>query len=271
MDRAANASSSTTVLGVDVDADLVERWRGWFAPPVQPFRVDLLPPDVVVTLPQREVEPTPEWTDTFFLYTGTWAWLDEQEFRLLTPAHRRSLMAVRRRSVRPKTSPVWPSELARSGDQVMLRWMASGVERPSRHREVPRPVWQVAQSVLPDVERLAGTFAATGSGPNCFSAVMAAAGVDVGGQQVAPDTFARWLDGTSEPISGTGHDGEPGVVFTWTEHGKLAHATVTVGAGWMFGKGSQSWSSPRFIRPVREVVASWRYPGTSLSRHRIRR
>jgi hypothetical protein len=204
------------------------------------------------------------------MYSGAWTWLSEEEFNSLRPSLRRSLLAMRRRTVRPKSMPVWPSELARSGDELMFRWIASGTVRPSRHQDVPSSVWERAQPVLPEAERLAGTFPG-GSGPNCFGTVLAATGLDVSDVLVGPDKFQAWLDEHAERITGTSCDDEPGVAFAWTEHGKLAHATVSIGGGWMFGKGSQSWSSPRFVRTVRNVVDSWRYPATRLSRYRISR
>lgn len=263
--------TSAHVLGIGVDEALVHRWRGWFAPPVQPFRTDILTPQVAAAVPIRRVEPTPEWTDTFFMYGGTWTWLSEEEFNSLRPSLRRSLLAARRRTVRPKSMPGWPSELARSGDDLMFRWVASGAVRPSRHEAVPSMVWQQAHAVLPQAEQLAGSFAASGSGANCFGTVLAAAGLEVSEVQVGPDWFQIWLDEHTERITGTQCDDQPGVVFAWTEHGKLTHAAVTIGAGWMLAKPSQSWSSPRLVRPVREVVNSWRYPETSLSRYRLRR
>lgn len=262
---------SAEVLGIGVDELLVERWRDWFAPIVQPFRTDLLPPQMAAGLPTKFVEPTPEWQDTYFMYGGTWTWLDEEQFDVLCPSFRRSLLAVRRRTVRPKSMPVWPSELARSGDAAMFGWVASSV-RPSEHREVSPATWNLSSKLIPRAELLAGTFPTSGSGANCFGTVMAAAGVpgadDV---QIVPATFQTWLDENTGSVSGTGHDDEPGIVFVWTEHGDLAHATVTIGDGWMLSKPSQSWSSPRLVWTVREAVNSWRFAGTRLSRHRILR
>lgn len=262
---------SAEVLGIGVDEALIDRWRGWFAPSMQPFRTDVLPAPVAAAVPIRQVEPAPEWTDTFFMYGGTWTWLCEDEFNSLRPSLRRSLLAARRRTVRPKSMPVWPSELARSGDDLMLRWVASGAVRPSRHQDVPAAVWKHAQPVLPGAERLAGTFPSRGSGANCFGTVLAAAGLDVSEVQVGPDRFRVWLDEHTEPIHGTACDDHPGVIFVWTERGDLAHATVTIGGGWMLTKPSQAWSSPRLVYTVREAVNSWRYPDTRLSRHRLLR
>lgn len=89
--------------------------------------------------------------------------------------------------------------------------------------------------------------------------------------QVGPQSFSAWIERHTAPANGTSHDHEPGNVFVWTEHGELAHATVTVGGGWMLTKPSQSWSSPRLIWTVREAVNSWRISDTRLSRYRIRR
>lgn len=233
------------VLGIPVRSRLLRRWREWFAPPSQPFRTDLLSPVVSAAIPDYRAEPTDEWRDTFFMYAGTWTWLDEAAFMALRPSHRRALLAVRRRIVRPKRMPVWPSDLERAGDQLMLSWVASGV-RSSRHRVVPIEVWDRAAHLLPNARRLAGTFASTGSGANCFGTVMAASAIsEVEDIRVAREPFQTWLGRHTEPIEGTAHDGEPGIVFVWTEHGDLAHATVTVGDGWMLSKPSQSWSSPR--------------------------
>lgn len=228
--------------------------------------------ELSAVLPDRQVEPIPEWVDTFFMYAGTWKWLNESDFLALRPRHQRALLAVRRQTGRPKTMPAWTSELATTGDRLMLDWIASGAVRPSRHEDVPAGVWDHASPLLPRARQLAGTFAPTGSGPNCFGTVMAAAGVaDTEDVQIGPDQFQTWIDQHTEPINGTPHDNEPGIIFGWTEHGKLAHATVTIGSGWMLAKPSQSWSSPRLISTVRETVNSWRYPDTRLSRYRLRR
>ena len=132
-------------------------------------------------------------------------------------------------------------------------------------------VWDRAARLLPTARRLAGTFAKrvvepTASAPSWPRRVPTSRT-----SRGLPSRFRDWLSPHTEPVEGTEHDAEPGVVFAWTEHGELAHATVTVGAGWMLTKPSQSWSSPRMIWTVREAVNSWRYPDTRLSRHRLRR
>lgn len=229
MSMGNGAVGTVQVLGIPVTEQLVSRWRNWFAPPEQPFRIDPLSADLRAVIPHRDKEPTSEWCDTFFMYTGTWTWLTESEFMDLRPGQRRSLLAVRRRTVHPKPMPVWPSELAAAGDTLMFDWIATGAVRPSRHREVPEHVWDRAARRLPRARQLAGTFAHTGSGPNCFGAVLAATGiVEADRTQIDTDTFVTWLEEHTEPITGTSQDDEPGIVFVWTEHGKPAHATVTV-------------------------------------------
>ena len=267
---AGNTTGATQVLAISVSGQLISRWRDWFAPPEQPFRTDLLSPDLRAAIPQRDKEPTAEWRDTYCMYAGTWTWLTEAEFMDLRPGQRRSLLAVRRRTVRPKPVPLWPSELATAGDRLMFDWIATGAVRPSRHRDVPGPVWERAAHRLPRAQQLAGTFPHTGSGPNCLGTVVAATGVaDADNRQVAPREFETWLEEHAEPITGTSQDDAPGIVFVWTEHGELTHATVTIGDGWMLTKPSQSWSSPRMIWTVREAVNSWRYPDTRLLRYRL--
>lgn len=270
MSAGNEAVETVQVLGIPVTEQLVSRWRGWFAPVEQPFRTDLLSAGLQAAIPHRDKEPTSEWCDTYFMYTGTWTWLTEPEFMDLRPGQRRSLLAVRRRMVRPKPMPVWPSELAAAGDALMFDWIATGAVRPSRHREVPEQVWDRAARRLPRARQLAGTFPHTGSGPNCFGTVLAATGI-VDADHILIDTtrFEQWLSEHTEPITGTSQDDEPGIVFVWTEHGQLAHATVTIGDGWMLTKPSQAWSSPRMIWTVRDAVNSWRYPDTQLLRYRL--
>ncbi|GAB3761649.1 hypothetical protein [Microlunatus parietis] len=263
--------STREVVGIAVDKGLVRRWRDWFAPARQAFPIGLVPDAAAAAIPIRTMKPTAEWVDTFFMYGGSWTWFDESEFAALPARSRRALLAARRRTMRPKTAPVlWPSELARAGDEPMFSWIESGI-KPSRHGEVPRDVWRTARRLLPEAERLAGTFEPAGSGPNCFGNVLAAAGVpDSETVSVGPGQFQTWLDEATEPVRGTGHDQEPGTVLVWTERGKLGHAVVTLGDGWVHNKPSQSWSSPRLVWTVTAAVHSWRFPGTKLHRYKIK-
>ena len=78
------------VLGIPVRSRILRRWREWFAPETQPFRTDLLSSEVAAAVPDNPSEPTEEWRDTFFMYGGTWTWLDEDAFLALRPSHRRA-------------------------------------------------------------------------------------------------------------------------------------------------------------------------------------
>jgi hypothetical protein len=54
------------VLGIDVDTDLVDRWRGWLMPAAQPY---LVPTGLATErgLPDEPGRLTPELRDTFEL------------------------------------------------------------------------------------------------------------------------------------------------------------------------------------------------------------
>lgn len=204
---------SRQVLGIDLDDALITRWREWYAPERQAFRTDLLDPEIAATVPHTELEPTEEWVDTFFIYSGTWTWLDEAEFGALPAPTRRAMQAVRRRVMYPKRLPVWRSKLDRFGDGPLLAWVASGA-RSSRHHEVPDEVWRDAAQLLPEAQRMAGSFVRTGSGPNCFGAVMAAAGIaEAEHTRVVLAPFQAWLDEHTEPVRGPAHDQLPGTVL----------------------------------------------------------
>lgn len=260
---------STSALAIDVPGDLLACWREWFAPPLQPFRTDVLPEEIVASLPRRTHAATDEHRDTFFLYGGEWTWLEESEFTALPRFVQRTLLASRRRLMRPKPSPPWPSEFSRREDAALIAWVEAGT-RPSRHAEVDHSTWNACEGVLPRAHRLAGTFPTSGSGANCYSTVVAAAGDSTADDLwMQTDDFIRWLDDSTIPIHGTEADALPGTVLTWTEHGTLAHAAVTTGDGWVLNKPSQSWSSARLLWIAHELILGWRFPGTRLTRHQI--
>lgn len=260
-----------SVLGIPVSESLLEKWRRWYSPALQPFPID----DVIAVeraqLPHRVMQPSDEVRDTFFLYQGEWAWLQENEFRALSAELRERLLASRRRATFPKPASRWPSELVAAGDGPLVRWVEAGC-RPSLHRDVSDEIWLRCARTLPRARSLAGTFPADGSGANCFATILAAARGDVVDERwVQPDEFADWLQEETRPVRGTAHDADAGTVLVWRENGKLAHAAVTIGDGWALVKPSQSWSSPRIVRPACELIMGWRYPGTRLERHRIER
>lgn len=98
---------------------------------------------------------------------------------------------------------------------------------------------------------------------------MTAAGEPVERDWVQLDEFQTWLDSATRSVESADRD-VPGTVLVWHEGGELAHAAVTIGGGYALHQPSQSWSSPVMVWTVEEVVRSWRFPGTRLSRHRIR-
>lgn len=112
---------------------------------------------------------------------------------------------------------------------------------------------------------------AHGSGPNCFGAVMGAAGVH-GAQnewmQLKP--FNEWLTTT---CTKGGRDDEPDTVLVWrsTESGDPFHAALTVGDGFALEKPSQCWWSPRYVTTVAEIKRVTRMNGIRLERWRLRR
>lgn len=267
--KADTTAPRPSALAIDVPKQLLVSWREWFAPRLQPFRIDVLPDDVLGHVPRRAHVATDEHRDTFFLYGGEWTWLEESEFVALPRSVRRALLASRRRLMRPKPSPPWPSALAAKGDAPLLSWVEAGT-RPSRHDEVDASTWRSCEDALPRARRLAGTFPTAGSGANCFSTVVAATGdSSIDDLWMQTDDFARWLDGATVPVTSTRADDLPGTVLAWTEHGTLAHAAVTIGDGWVLNKPSQSWSSPRLVWATRDLILGWRYPGTRLRRHRL--
>lgn len=265
-------SDAMRVLGIAVEEGLLGHWRRWFAPQHQPFRVDRLAPELRNNLPPPDSDRrvSAEHRDTFFMYGGTWVWIDEASFRELPASARRALMVERRRVSHPKPSPCWPSRLKSDGDGCMLRWVEAGV-RPSRHESVSAATWRRAAAAVPEARGLAGTFAA-GSGPNCFGTVMAAAGVvEARSAWMLQEPFSEWLTERAEPVRGTSQDAVPGTVLAWHENDQLAHAAITLGDGWALSKPSQSWSSPTMVWTVSESITTWRLPGTRLSRHRLKR
>jgi len=162
----------------------------------------------------------------------------------------------------------WPDSLGHYGDEPLRRFVMDDL-LPSRHLEVSDRTWRRASAVLPRVRSLAGTFA-EGSGPNCFGAVMGAAGV-VGaeGEWTMREPFEDWLRFATR--SG-GADWEAGTVLVWRDReGTLQHAAVTLGDGWALHKPSQGWMTPRKVLTVGEVKRRSRRAGLRLNRQSILR
>jgi len=246
------------VLGIDVRDDLLGRWLGWFAPPLQPFMV---PVDLAnsLGLDDDRSRLTPETRDTFCIYgadASAIVWLSQQGVRQLPASVRRAQPAPHH----------WPSSIVAREIEAVVRFVEKG-RRPSRHGEVQPCVWDGIATVLPNARHLAGTFPER-SGPNCFATVMAACGVDgVHDLWMLREPFEDWL---AEHTTNGGHDLEPGTVLVWRgTDGAVQHAAVTIGAGWALHKPSQGWMSPTKILTVRDLKYGARARGQHLHRRHL--
>ena len=277
-------------LNIEVPGDLAARWVDWFSPAVQPFLADDELAESLGAAGNRGLSD--EVRDTFCLYgppSGLrYLWLDEGQFSGLPRARRSALVRAQHTwgrelvpSVRAWVSVVgdkvreqadghrfvwWPSILGGVAEKVLADYVEEG-RRASRHDEVPEGVWESSTRLLPAARRLGGTFP-TASGPNCFGAVMASAGVD-GADLVwmQREPFERWLALSTRP---GGHDDKPGTVLVWrSPDGLVQHAAVTLGEGWVLHKPSQGWMSPFKVLTTDEGKASSRASGRRLERHTI--
>jgi hypothetical protein len=264
------------VLGIDVDRALVDKWKTWLAPARQPFFVE--------KGGTRDRSMSEELWDTYHLWRVDKSlrvrWLDEDEFFALPRAERARLVRQQVRARRGAVPTVrawadlvdardqadghrfvwWPSLMT---DEIVVRHVTAD-RLTSRHREVKAATWRG----LAAARTLAGTFA-KGSGPFCFSTVMAAAGIT---ESVATYTgrepFDSWLRSSCRR---GGDDQQPGTVWVWRNNeGLSVHAAITLGDGWVLEKPSREWSSPRTVVPVAQLLRYNRHPGERLERHRLR-
>lgn len=232
-----------------------------------------------------------ELRDTFHLYDAPHeadhVWLDEAGF-LSLPTPTRAVLAHQRRAAERSLVPStrswpelrdrvrgqldghrftwWPSLLAGREERVLVAYIEDGC-RPSRHADVQDPTWELARTLLPGARALAGRFP-TGSGPNCFGTVMAAAGV-AGAASVwmQREPFETWLAAATRE---GGRDGDVGTVLVWrSPDGLVQHAAVTLGDGWALHKPSQGWMSPTQVLTVADAVRSARAAGRRLQRRTI--
>jgi len=251
---------SVRVLGIEVDDDLLERWRAWLMPPVQPFAVPAALAERLGLADDRE-RLSFELLDTFELYglgdDDALVWLDRAQARTLPAEVRRAQPAAHR----------WPRRRREEEIDQAVRFVQLG-RRPSRHADVTPEQWSAAERLLPGARALAGTFPRV-SGPNCFAAVMGAAGVlGAAGTWMQPAPFEEWLAAGTRP---GGADDEVGTVLVWRDpQGAPAHAAVTLGGGWLLHKPSQGWMSPTKVLGVRDGFSSARSPGRRVSRRTLR-
>lgn len=269
---------------------MMDRWRRWFAPEVQPFVVDGALGDAVGA--GQTLSLSLEMQDTFLLYgdetLARVIGLDRSEFDALPPDLRASLVrhqvtAGRRLVPSLRGMPAawrpslrqdgdghrfvwWRDTLDLCGDDPVLQFVADDV-LTSRHEQVDESAWNRASVVLPGARELAGTFADS-SGPNCFGTVMAAAGVATAADtRMVREPFEAWLAEATRP---GGDDTRPGTVMVWRDRpGSLQHAAVTLGDGWALHKPSQGWMTPRKVISVQEVKRRARQVGHWLSRRTV--
>jgi hypothetical protein len=276
-------------MGVDVDAALLSRWRGWIGPERQPFFIKA--PDSHKSV--RTPDVSPELRDTYALWNinGPYGvrWLDEGTFFAMPRPERAQLVRSQVEIGRGAVSIVrrwldvldvgalrsqadghrfvwWPSLLRAVPDRLLPR-IVEPHELTSRHGEVVESTWRRCAALLPGAKDLAGTFP-TSSGPNCFGTVMAAACGGEADRSVVEEPFLEWL---RTGCRAGGADEEPGTVLAWFDRdGRPVHAAVTLGDGWALEKPSQCWWTPRAVLPVVDVIRTNRTRGQRLQRQRIR-
>ena len=261
----------TKVLGIEVDSALIDKWKNWLAPARQPF--------FVAGGGSRDMSE--ELWDTYHLWRIDKSlgvrWLTEEEFFALPRAERarlvRSQVDARRGAVPTVKGWAdlvdgraqadghrfvwWPSMMTK---QIVVRHV-SHERLVSRHREVKN--WRG----LPAAQAIAGTFP-SGSGPFCFSTVMAAAGVAESKRTYSGrEPFDDWLRTRCRP---GGDDAKPGTVWVWRNaEGLSVHAAITLGGGWVLEKPSREWASPRTVVRVPDLLRYNRHPGERLERHTL--
>ena len=281
------------MLGLPIDAGLLDQWRAWLAPAVQPFFVERA--DEWRGASGVSSELTDELRDTFKVWRisdrGEIVWLDEPSFLGMCRDDRRRLVRSqheRRRGAVPSVPRWadlleadtlraqadghrfvwWPSLVGRAPELVLQRFAEEEADA-ARHGAPPPSVWSGCADVLPRARELAGTFS-TGSGANCFGTVMAAAGVvDADERWMQQSPFEEWLASACVP---GGRDDRPGTVLVWRDGtGLPVHAAVTLGEGYVLEKAAQTWWTPRIVTAVGTVKRASRAPGQRLERHRIER
>ena len=138
------------MLGIEVEPDLLDTWRRWLLPDLQPYAV---PADLArrAGWPDQRELLSAELRDAFELY-GTWEdhaliWLSRRAARLLPTAVRRAQPSAHR----------WPSADIERDRARVVRYVEHG-RRPSRHGNrapLARPRWSACPRSRHDWRRLA--------------------------------------------------------------------------------------------------------------------
>lgn len=200
-----------------------------------------------------------EMRDSFWIYgdqTQAIRWLDRRQARALTASVR----------AQQPTSHLWPTTDIQRDVERLVRYLEDG-RRRSQHAVVSENTWQGVADVLPGARRMAGSFSGR-SGPNCFGAVMAAAGVPEADQVwMLREPFEEWLAASTRR---GGRDEDPGTVLVWrSSDGLVQHAAVTLGDGFALNKPSQGWQSPTKVLTTQGAKFSSRGRGRRLQRHTL--
>lgn len=247
------------VLGIEVDLVDLVRWRDWLMPETQPFLIDK---DAARAhaLAEQPNRLTMELRDSFEIYgeqPDAICWLERHQAAALPKEVRRH----------QPTTHHWPSKNVDADIPRLVQYLEQG-RRRSRHEEVSEESWQRAAQVLPGARRIGGRFPGR-SGPNCFGAVMAAAGVPHADEVwMLRQPFEEWLAAGARR---GGRDEDTGTVLVWrsSDDGLVQHAAVTLGGGLALHKPSQGWQSPTKILHTDEVKLSARSRGRRLQRYTI--
>jgi hypothetical protein len=257
---------ATKVLGIDVDDELIDKWKTWLAPARQPFFVE--------TGGQKSWEMSDELRDTYRLWRIDRSlrvrWLDEDEFFAMPRAERAVLVREQERHKRGAVPSArrWADLVdARSqADGHRFVWWPSLITREVLARQVSLNGLVSRHGETQWTHPLAGTYP-DGSRGNCFATAMAAFGDAKGDEWMVQEPFEDWL--ASRFCKG-GSDSEPGTVLVWREAGLPAHAAVALGDGWAFEKSSQEWYTARTVASIADVKRKNRVRGWRLERHRLR-
>lgn len=273
------------------------RWQHHFAPPAQPFFVS---DKLARKLPAWPRFTRGEFArsgvslslhDTFTTYNvaenADWVvWLTFGAFSSLPQAVRSELLAEQRDfgrggvfgvaevggTLEPETLSavslhgfvVWWPELwvqLSEGEKVgVLKAFAETDRLPCRRHDLAPDDWVRVASVLPGAHEVAGTFLPD-SGGNCLETVMAAFGVPAVAEiWVHPEPFERWL-ATFSPLPDGGLEPVLGDVLVWRDGGRVQHAAISLGRGFVLHKEAQGWFAPRQVMRLGGVLERWRDDG----------
>ena len=94
--KGCGSTMELSVLGIPVCGDLIEKWKSFWCFPVQPFPVQDLPPKLLAQLPtSRDITPSDEFRDTFYLYGASdWRYYAQEDIASLPGYLRNELLRI---------------------------------------------------------------------------------------------------------------------------------------------------------------------------------